>query len=75
MVNASSVEDNEFVKRLQDNNIDIIEYSEFKDAKLVKIRGYGIVLKGSWRETSIIMKHLLNELTNQDNNNNAIQQL
>ncbi|CAG8517246.1 37029_t:CDS:1, partial [Gigaspora margarita] len=75
MVNASSIEDNEFVKRLQDNDINLIEYSEFKDAKLVKIRGYEIVLKGSWRETSIIMKHLPNELTNQDNNNNTLQQL
>ncbi|CAG8828923.1 37410_t:CDS:2, partial [Gigaspora margarita] len=73
MVNASSVEDNEFIKRLQDNDIDLIEYSEFKDAKLVKIRGYGIVLKGSLRETSTIIKHLPNELTDQEDNNNALQ--
>ncbi|KAF0488387.1 hypothetical protein F8M41_022294 [Gigaspora margarita] len=75
MVNASSVEDNEFIKRLQDNDINLVEYSEVKDAKLVKIRGYGIVYKGSWRESSIIMKHLPNELTNQDNNNDTLQQL
>ncbi|CAG8720603.1 30433_t:CDS:2 [Gigaspora margarita] len=75
MVNASSVEDNELIKRLKDNDIDLIEYSMFKDAKFVKIRGYGIVLKGSWRKTSIIMKHLPNELTNQDNNNNTLHEL
>ncbi|RIB26921.1 kinase-like domain-containing protein [Gigaspora rosea] len=68
----SSIENIEFTKPLQIDDIDTINYSDVKDAKSVKIRYYGIILKGYWREQLIIMKHIPNVL-NQDTE--ALRQL
>ncbi|CAG8451377.1 2439_t:CDS:2 [Racocetra fulgida] len=55
------------METLQINNLDSINYSEVEDPRLVKIREYGIIIKGYWHEKPIIMKHLPTELANQDN--------
>ncbi|CAG8633575.1 19991_t:CDS:2, partial [Cetraspora pellucida] len=73
MESSSSNEDVRFIKQLQDNNIDSIDYSEITNPKLVKLRSYGITLKGFWREKPIIMKHISKEMTNKDSE--TIQQL
>ncbi|KAF0507914.1 hypothetical protein F8M41_018870 [Gigaspora margarita] len=68
----SSIENIEFTKTLQNDNIDTINYSEVKDPKFVKLRYYGITVKVYWREQLIIMKHIPNDL-NQDTE--ALRQL
>ncbi|CAG8835082.1 14110_t:CDS:1, partial [Gigaspora margarita] len=66
MKNNYNADDIEFTKILQNDNINTINYLEVKDRKLVKMRDYGIALKGYWHEQLIIMKHIPNDLKNQD---------
>ncbi|KAF0488383.1 kinase-like protein [Gigaspora margarita] len=66
MKNNYNAEDIKFTKTWQNDNVNTINYSEVKDPKLIKMRGYGIALKGYWNEQLIIMKHIPNDLKNQD---------
>ncbi|CAG8716308.1 38769_t:CDS:2 [Gigaspora margarita] len=65
MKNKSDIENIKFIKTLQNDNIYTLKYSEVNDTKLIKIRDYGITVKGHWRGQLIIMKHIPNGL-NQD---------
>ncbi|CAG8491675.1 37340_t:CDS:2 [Gigaspora margarita] len=72
MANASSIEDVEFIKTLQNDNMYSINYSEIKNIKLVKLIDYGITVKGHWRDRIVLMKHISNLI---NRNNEALKQL
>ncbi|CAG8630574.1 19726_t:CDS:1, partial [Dentiscutata erythropus] len=67
MKNESNSKDIEFTITFQNDKINAINYLEVKDPKLIKIRDCGIALKGYLHEQPIIMKHIPNDLKNQDN--------
>ncbi|CAG8450516.1 6879_t:CDS:2 [Dentiscutata erythropus] len=73
MENTFSIEDAEFIKPLEIDNINSISYSEIKNTELIKIINYGITMKGSLNSHVVIMKHISNESGNL--NNEMLKQL